>query len=281
MAITVIRGRGPRAATVCQAMCEGVRHCGTQVHEIMEEYYSGVHYDVAIFYGLFGKCRQAFNDYRKAGKKAVYVDLGYWGRTEGGKLYGYHKVSVNDRHPTAYFQNRLHSADRFSRFGLEIKPWRKDGRHILVAGMGIKAASVEGFPDGHAWEHKVVEELRRHTDRTIIYRPKPSWGGATGIPGTVFSPREQRLEEVLRDCWAVVTHHSNVACDALLEGIPVFCEQGVAKPMGHADLAKIETPLYPDWRSQWAWDVAYCQWTPSEMRSGEVWRHLKNEGLVP
>jgi hypothetical protein len=38
-------------------------------------------------------------------------------------------------------------------------------------------------------------------------------------------------------------------------------------------LVKIESPEMPD-RDQWLSDLAYCQWTPAEMRSGVVWKHL-------
>ena len=66
----------------------------------------------------------------------------------------------------------------------------------------------------------------------------------------------------LKDCHAVVVHSSNVAVDALLAGVPVFCTVPCAAyRMGYADLSKIESPLYPDDREQWAWNLADQQWT--------------------
>jgi hypothetical protein len=260
-------------------MADGIRKCNDQVHDIRQEFYHGPNDDAAVFYGLYEKLADAFVEYRRVGKMAVYVDLGYWGRTEGGKLKGYHKVSINSRHPTAYFQKRKHPDDRFKRFGLDIKPWTKSGGHILVAGMGAKAATVEGFKPNQ-WEQLAINELRKHTDRPIVYRAKNSWRSAEPIDGTIFSWREP-LEEVLENCWATVSHHSNVCIDGMLEGIPAFCYHGVASVMGLQDLSKIETPVYPDDRYQFMCDVAYNQWTPIEMHSGACWRHLKSEGLVP
>jgi len=260
-------------------MAEGIRRCGDQVREIREEFYNGPDFDVAVFYGLYGKLRQAFVDYRRTGKKAVYIDLGYWKRTEGGKLYGYHKIAVNSRHPTAYFQNRPYPEDRFNRLGVKIEPWKKEGRHILVAGMGAKAAEVEGFRPNQ-WEEAAVREIRRYTDRPIVYRPKPSWNNPTRIEGTIFSGKEQRLEDVLADCHAVVSHHSNVCVDALCSGVPSFCWHGVATALSLKELSLIESPIYPDGREQWAANIAYTQWRPDEMKSGAAWRYLKDEGII-
>lgn len=278
MYIEVIQGPSPRARVICQAMDAGIKLCGDSTHFIAEEFYNGPTKDAAVFYGLHGRLRQAFIEYRRD-RKAVYIDLGYWNRTEGGKLYGYHKISVNGRHPTAYFQHRAYPDDRIRHLGVHIKPWQPGGRHILVAGMGAKAALVEGFKPLE-WEMAAVRELSRHTDRPLIYRPKPSWNSEERISGTIFSGKEQRLEEVLKDCHAVVSHHSNVCVDALVEGIPVFCFHGVASVMGLKELSMIENPIYPDGREQWAANIAYTQWRPDEMKTGAAWRYLKDEGIV-
>lgn len=131
------------------------------------------------------------------------------------------------------------------------------------------------------WERNAVAALRKVTDRKIVYRPKPSWTGAKPIEGTSFSPRSESLNDVLRDCHAVVTHHSNTAVDALVAGVPVFCLEGVASPLALDDLASIENPVTPDGREQWAADVAWTQFSVKEMQCGLAWRHLKDEGVVP
>jgi hypothetical protein len=272
------RGRG-RSEVVCAAMYQGIASCGERVRLLDEETYSEPDAQVAVFYGLAGNLQGIFADYRHAGRTAVYVDLGYWGRSQGGKLAGYHKISVNDRHPTRYFQNRRHSNDRVRMFRLEIEKWHS-GTAVLVAGMGAKSAEVEGI-DPESWERAAIKQIQKFTDRRIIYRPKPSWREARPIGGTIYSTRHESLCTVLDQCHAVVTHHSNVAIDGLLAGVPAFCWNGVAKPMSKQNLASIHEPLYPEGREQWAADIAYCQWSVSEMSMGMPWRHLKDEGLVP
>ncbi len=198
----------------------------------------------------------------------------------GGRFTGYHKVSVNGRHPTAYFQARKHSDERINRFAIRPEPWKTDGRTILVAGMGPKGSRAEGYaPQG--WEKEAIALLRKHTGRQILYRPKPNVPHSQPIPGSLMVDKDIPLEIALRNVHAVVAHHSNAAVEALAMGRPVFVVEGVALPMGLCDLRKIETPAYPGGRRQWLSDVAWTQWSVEEMASGRAWRYLKDEGLVP
>jgi len=279
--VAVIRCyRQPRSESVCQAMVAGIARVGDTPVLYDETSYRRPVEDCAVFYGLKGNLAAALKQYPAEGKKAVYVDMGYWGRRAGGQWVGYHKLAVNDRHPTEYFRNAAHPTDRLSAQGVVMAPYAADGKHILLAGLGEKAAHSLGLePEG--WERDAIEQIRAVTDRRIIYRPKPSWKGARPIAGVDFSPPSQDIAEVLAGCHAVVTRHSNVALEGLVAGVPCFASHGVAAPMGLQDLARIEAPHRPDDREQWAADVAYTQWNVAEMRSGAAWRHLKDEGLVP
>ncbi|WP_192246104.1 hypothetical protein [Mesorhizobium silamurunense] len=267
-----------RSILMGAAMAKGVAAVGDQPRLVPYTGFQAPAGDVAVFYGFDDRLQEIFNAYRAAGRPVVYVDMGYWGRLEGGKWSGYHKVSVNARHPTEYFQRVKHDDKRVARFGLKIEPWRS-GSTIIVAGTSGKGAVVDGFYP-QQWETEAINTLRKHTDREIIYRPKPSWTGATPIPGSTFCQTKVDIRQWLSDCHAVVTHHSNAAIDGLLAGVPAFCLEGVAAPMACADLDKIESPLFPEGRQQWINDISYCQWTPAEMEAGLAWRHLKDEGLV-
>lgn len=269
----------PRSESVCKAMREGIRRLGDIVVPRVASEFSGIEGDVALFYGFEERMRRIFSSYRKAERSVVYIDLGYWGRLNGGRFSGYHKVVVNGRHPTPYFQHRKHTPDRFGVFDIEIREWAP-GSAILIAGMSDRAAVAAGFAPGE-WEKDAIEAIGAMSDRPIIYRPKPSWRGAQPLEGAEYSPREQDVTAALHDCHAVVTHHSNVAIDGLVLGIPAFCWEGVAVPMSLQSLKKIETPAMPDDREQWLHDIAWCQWNVSEMAAGKTWAHLKNEGLIP
>lgn len=266
-------------------MAAGIRAVGDDSLSVMQAHqYVRPDADVAVFYGLAGRLQQVFSEYSAdPARRAVYVDLGYFGRKDGGLLRGYHKISVDARHPTAYFRRTEHSSHRIRHLGVRVRPWRaaSSDAPIIVAGMGPKGAMAEGYSPGQ-WETQAVALMRRHTKRPIIYRPKPNWPEAAPIPGAMFSkPGAVALSDQIRGAHAVVSHHSNANVEALVEGVPSFSVAGVATTMGLTDLAMIETPLMPETRPQWLADLAWCQWNVEEMANGSPWRHMKKEGLIP
>ena len=265
-----------RSCFVADAMFRGVQSCGDKVKMRDARSYSQPEADVAIWYGY---SKAIMDGYRDSGRKAIYADLGYW-RREG--FTGHHKLAINSRHPTDYFQKRKHPPDRFRSLNVAIKPWQRGGDAIIVAGMSAKGANAEGMR-AEEWERSAVAELKKYTKRPIFYRPKPNWHFSTTIEGAQTQrghPQGDDVPHVLRNAYAVVTHHSNVAVDALLEGVPVFSLEGIASILGRRKLSEIESPIRPDGREQWAYDAAYTQWSVPEMASGQAWRHLKEEGLV-
>jgi hypothetical protein len=264
--------RHRRSQMCCHAMLSGIRNSGDHVRMIAETEYSRPTHSIAVTPIL----RRVMDNQIAAGGKAIYIDLGYWDRVRDE---GHHKIVVNARHPTAYFMARKMDNARVRNLGIEPMPWGHYGKHIVIAGMGHKAAEAEGKPV-EKWERDAIAWLSKTTSRRLIYRPKPSWALAKPLPGAEYSPREQSLSSILVNCHAVVTHHSNVAVEALVSGVPSFCWKGVAQPMSLQDLDKIETPLYPDGRADWMNAISYTQWTINEMKQGLPWRHLKNEGLL-
>ena len=124
--------------------------------------------------------------------------------------------------------------------------------------------------------------LSRMTSREIVYRPKPSWRGWTLLPGSRYSPPEEDLDALIDEAWAVITHHSNVGIDAIVRGCPVFTLEGAADCVSHRSNHLIEDPFQPTnaQRHRFLCDLAYTQWKPVEIASGEAWDHLIQEGLL-
>ena len=263
------------------ALQEGAVRLGYDVTRKAPEDYPGApESDIAAFYGLRDGLLELMRDYVKAGKVAVQVDMGYWSRTDGGRYDGFHKISINSHHPTAYFQKVKHPADRFDHHEIEPLPWFHDGEWFLLAGMSQKAAWVCGY-EPEVWERETVKMLQNHSNRGIIYRPKPSWRGATRIEGTVFSTSDRELKLDIDRAYAVVTHHSNVGIDALIRGIPVMTVEGAASALGHKPSPELKRYFPEDAvRQQFLNDLAYTQWKPSEMASGAAWAHFRDEGLL-
>ena len=278
--VSVFYAKGnKRSEVITEAAYQGLLKIGDKPVLLDSKSYTGVNSDYAVFYGLASGLSKIFEDYKREAT-AVYIDLGYWQRSIKTRYDGYHKLVVNSRHPTTYFQRQAHCLQRFRDLNLKIKPWQKaEGGGILLASMSQKAAIAEGLLP-FAWEQQALRSLLKHTDRVVTYRPKPNCPRARPIKGALFDKR-MALPLALQHCHAVVTRQSNTAVDALLSGVPVFCELGVASVMGHSDLTQIESPRYPDNREQWAADIAWCQFTTAEIKAGLPFKHLKNEWLIP
>lgn len=207
-----------------------------------------------IMYGCLRGMLPTLTEARGERRVWVYCDNAYFGRDV------YFRVTKN-----AYQHDGMGTAapDRWDRLGRRIKPWRKGGAHVLVCPPEPLATELFGVEP--TWLEKVLAQLAKHTDREIRVRHR--------VGSVVSSGRS--LAEDLSGAWAVVVWTSNVAVDALLAGVPVFCTHPCASyRMGTPDLSQIEAPVMPDDRERWAHVLAANQWTLDEMRSGQCWREL-------
>ncbi len=219
---------------------------------------------LSAFYGvschtlkLYRKCVDSKLDY-------VYIDNGYF---SPGKRGGYYRATFNN----AQFLGASHSgSSRFNLHNIPIKPWRRSGSKILFVKQKTPVDYVWTMQDMREWFTNTCRILRSNTDRSVIFREKPK---------SVYELIDHSFIDYLNshDIWAVVTHSSNAAVEALIEGYPVFVATPcAASKMGLMDFSKIENPIYPDGREEWSWGLADNQWTQAEMRSGQCVRELLN-----
>lgn len=267
-----------RSRILASAMAEGIMAAGDAAEVNQSWTFRSADADVAVFYGLEGSLPKVFADYRAAKKPVVFMDLGYWGRRNGGKYAGYHKITVNSRHPNEYFQRVTHGNERAKQLNLNVKEWNSNGKFVLIAGMSDRASIFFGYKPLQ-WEREAAKIVRAHTERPIHFRPKPGHSGS--VEGAVLVSSAVPINASLREAHAVVSYQSNANIDGLICGIPSFCVEGAASAISHSDLSMIESPRRDVDRRQFCNDLAYCQWNLEEMKNGTAWRHLKNEGLIP
>lgn len=227
------------------------------------------------------KNRELFYAHRDAGARVLYLDKGYTrGRMGSGSEYW--RVAIDAQQPTERLGQHC-DAGRTIAQSLRLNPWRKDGRHILVAGSSAKYHAFHRLSDPTTFTVDIVAELQRLTGRPIVYRPKPSWRDAVRIPGTRFSDRHEPLGEALRDCWAMVTHGSNACVDSVMAGVPcIVLGNGAARPLSSTSLNEIEAPRLAGSgaRKRWLNALSWWQYTAAEFASGEAWAFLDRQFLA-
>ena len=232
--------------------------------------------DAHFFYGMSPRHCEII---KSLDKPYFVIDLAYWHRGSSYDRNSYYKVCYSHWHPNKYLNDLQVDASRFEQFGVKVKPWRRnDAGYILLAGMGPKSEVLYSY-NTQSWDANAVRRIRATTDRPIYYRPKPSWKDAIPIPGTVFSPVTEPLASVLAKAYCVVTHHSNVAVDALVEGVPCIAYDGAASLINAGELDSVESLVYTSERGEFFSKLAYCQWSIDEMASGKAWKWLRGTFL--
>lgn len=288
MKIAFLRNAHRREHMLCDALRRGMARHKDRL-EIVEynDQPRELDCDAIGFAGV--KCREWHQFCKETGKPFLYFDKGYFYPKEKDysarmKILNCWRVAVNTNQPLEYLSAERHSMKRWDGFGPRPKPWREptsDG-HIIIAGSSPKFHLFHGLPDPAAWAIAVVEELRRHTDRPIHYRPKPSWwvgnpDQALPIEGTVFVP-DGTFEERAAGAHAVVTFGSNAALIGMLSGVPsVVLGNGVMQLISSTSLSEIEDPRLAseEDRLQLLANLAHSQFTLGEMANGEVWGDIK------
>lgn len=237
--------------------------------------------DVACMVGV--KSVDYFRLYRDAGVPVLYFDKAVLRlRSKDmarGNLRGVWtwRIAINEHNPTAYVETSRHNPRRWESYGIELKPWRRQGRHIIVAGSSEKYHEFKGLEHPTTYAQRIVRELRRYTDRPILYRPKPGRRAAAQIPDTEFAG-DRYLEPYLEGAHALVTHGSNACCDALVDGVPsIILGDAVIRSISSTELSSIEGPKMAtqEARLQVLANLAWCQFTLDEMERGKAWKHLR------
>ena len=115
--------------------------------------------------------------YRRSVIAAYVRKLLRLGRNRYSDDYGYYRVGVNGfLQDDADFNNAGSPPDRWEQlsraFGLQLKPYRQAGRHVLIVGQNPGDTSLRGA-DIFDWMQRTAVHARRLTERPIVVRPHP------------------------------------------------------------------------------------------------------------
>lgn len=256
----------PKHREVLRAFAKGA---GAEVRDVR----SYVDCDIAV---IFGGVKTSYeNTWSKApiikrhpGPRLIMIESAFIDRKR------YWQVGYGGSSGHADFRNKNSPGDRWKALGISCKPWRRQPNgHIIVCGQVPWDTQVQDL-NHQQWCRNTVDFF---TGRKVLFRPHPRMRtnvrAQYGIPQHLYAPNSFEECCVLAKCF--VTWNSTSAVDALVQGVPVIVMDRGSIAWGLALHSLFETDylIYPD-RTQWSHDLAYTQWTPEEMRSGLVWRHL-------
>ncbi|MCI0554921.1 MAG: hypothetical protein L0287_28560 [Anaerolineae bacterium] len=299
----------PREHAIANALAEGVRAKGDEFEMRRTADYGedeegndlkwpgpSPDTDVACMFGVKGRSRQILEDHVNIGKSTLYFDKGltrHKGGEAGHTLYS--RVYVNASHPAAYMMHEPRRSDRWDRLDVKIaKACREPGSgHVLICASSGKYHDFNRMPPPDLWGSGLISQLKKKTDKHLIWRPKPASRTIeidpngkkvvykiSALPGASFSDGAATIQDALRGCEVLITHGATAAVDAIVAGTPAIClGKCAASPVCSDTIDDVNDAPFPknELRRQWLYNLAYCQWANDELRSGYAWEYLRLE----
>ncbi|MFA5490733.1 MAG: hypothetical protein WC284_16255 [Candidimonas sp.] len=189
----------------------------------------------------------------------------------------YWRVGYNHVSRKADFRNKNCPSDRWKSWKVKLKNWKR-GKYIIVCGQLPGDYSLDGI-DIDEWCENTIREIKLRTNRPIIFRPHPRYYEKRSkicFDLQSASISKISLEEDLNRAYCFVTYSSGSAVDAVINGTPSISlsESNMAWDVSFHSLDDLDKMTYKD-RTQWAYNLAYTQWTTDEIRKGLAWKHLR------
>ncbi len=240
--------------------------------------------DVAVIWSVLWQGRMRNNlkiwkEFQVLNKPVVVLEVG------GLKRNTTWKMGINGINRDADFANEEYSRDRWAKFEIDFKPWKKTGKNIIICGQHASSEQWKDLPDMNAWLLEQITEIRKYTDKNIIIRPHPRnmisvkmAGVQTQIPRKNPATYDDTdFVNQLNNAYAVVNHSSNPAMEAVFNGIPVFTSpSSLSYDVANTDYKFMENPKTPD-REEWAHKLCHTEWWIDEIKQGVPWERIRNK----
>lgn len=232
--------------------------------------------------------REIIQRQHSIGKHVLAIDSNLFLYKDPTNSNHYLRFSLNDVFPNSgtYFTNNI-IPGRWKQIqkdlDIEVKPWRTDGKHILICLQRNGGWSMRGL-DVMQWCNKTIVELQKHTNKKIIVRAHPGDKRSKEylkirFPGVRVSTNKNILDD-FENCYAVITYNSSPAVAAAIEGIPVFVTDpdptfSQALDVANTDLSMITNPKTFE-RQQWLEKIAMCHFNYRDLHTGVAWNIIKD-----
>jgi hypothetical protein len=226
-----------------------------------------------LFHGRMARNKDIWANSVRDNKAIIVLEVG------GIKRGTTWKVAINGINRDAFFGDKGNDSKRAKALDLELKPWRTDGEYILLCGQHDKSLQWHNMPSMSNWFLNTYDEIRKHTDRPILFRPHPRCRLPhieRGLKNVIRQePTHLRgtyddFDMVFDNVWATVSFSSNPGIHSIINGVPAFVgTSSLAYDVGNDIdfMHNIEHPLMPN-RQQWLNDYAWTEYTIEEIANG-------------
>lgn len=226
-----------------------------------------------LFNGRMGPNRTIWERCQRENRACIVLEVG--GIRRGSTW----KVALNGINRDAYFGPVNNNSTRADNLGLLLKPWRKQGNHILICGQHERSLQWKDMPRMSTWVMQIIDKIQEHTDRPIVFRPHPRCRlEAIEHQYKNVSRQEPRhingtyddFDMGFDNAWATISWSSNPGVHSIIQGVPAFVSPHSLAYDAANDidfLHDIENPLTPD-RQQWLNDYAWTEFTIEEISQG-------------
>jgi len=255
---------------VFEAFAQGVKNLGHEVvyHDTDADFY--VIWSV-LWLGRMQGNREIWNLAKKRKKSVIILEVGTLVR---GTTW---KIGLGHVNALGYnFEKMNIDYERSKKLGLTLKPWKKSGQNIVIFGQHSQSEQWATRLPVNEWLKNLVIEIKKYSNRPIIYRPHPRDrffqkidDFSTSMPIKIPDSHDvYDHERELETTWCAINACSGVGVQAAINGIPIFCEKdSLAWPVSIENLSNLENPLTPD-RTVWFEKICNTEWTLSEITIG-------------
>lgn len=163
--------------------------------------------------------------------------------------------------------------------GVELKPWKNNGKYILICGQNTHSENWRNMPTIEEWLRNTIKTIRQYSSRPIIYRPHPRCldqyhGIVTQFPKQVPDTYDSYdFERSLSNVWCVVNPSSNTGVEAIINGIPAIVNENSLGYTMSTLIEDIENPYRPD-RTEWFEKLCNTEYTIDELRNPDIIQFL-------
>ena len=220
--------------------------------------------EVLVLWNRYSDRELTADAWEKKGGVVLVAENGYAGADAEGRQY--YALAKSGHNGSGTWP--AGDGSRWAALGIELKPWRAEGSHVVVFGQRSIGSKAMASPPG--WHDHLTARLRKFTKRAVRVRPHP--GNPANHPEVIAD-----TQKLLAGAHAVCLWSSANGVRALIEGVPVFYDapRWILEGAAVKGVENVEAPRMDDADRLAALErMAWAQWTVDEIASGEPFARL-------